>query len=863
MNQAKTMYAEKSVPHNLDQELESEDRGYRAELQSYTPLSPFLAEESYKNVNSLVAEPVAFQDDEQNGNSMESIALHSPFISEYSLPGLTMESTESLLYREVLHDIVDQEFNEAMDDLVNELREIRENNFEGQTFESSQQAERYLASYLHPLQEGIENTLDRMITESAPFDNESITELQLDNFLESFDYEKNYVEPQFEDFFKKLFKKVKKIAKKGVRIARKVGKTLGKFSPVHMILRKVKKLAKPLLTRVLKFALNKIPSRYRPLAKKLARRFLKGRLGRFENEQTFNHIMLLEDQVTQSAALMMDQGMASISSESIGADFDAMIAGYLMEGQDFEYDPAAMEFFSDEQYQGVGSVDDLELARNQFINAMLELEDDDDPQVPIENFVTAILTALRIGIKIIGRKRVVNFLAKQVARLIRRYVGRSAARPLSRALVDAGMKLVNLESEGEQSYAAAEVIAATVEGAIEKLAELAPAQAFDDESELAIYAQEALQEAVVENFPPSLIRDELRIRRRDKGMWILRPAGRRRKKYKKYSHPINVTVTPGVAAKVKTFGGRSLKGFLKEQLGLDTERQPVQATLHMFKAMRGTTMPEVSRFESEIQGLGSGDRSSWMQFHPLTDEAVTLLAPDHDSSEVKVNARHLIDHDRIAVGQRFYYLEIPGARVMTIPQSPDNGAASKNIPVRASETNLNLDFANNRILIFSYLSEARSSEMAGHLRKGRPINDLISEIRKSLDHDLAEILNNASTPQLQLRRAQQSSDNLLSIVVPMLKSNGRSLGKIITQFVVRSLVTQVRNKEKEFSSHFVEATNDPADGVTLKFSLTQADDFFALLSGSVNAREQALAKLLEGGLSGSFSRAILPGFKRT
>ncbi len=857
------MHAEKIVLQNLDQEPESEDRGYGAEFQSYTPVSPFLAEESYNKDNSQVAGPVAFQDNEQNGNSMATIARDSPFLSEYSLPGLTMESTESLLYREALHDIVDQEFTEAMGDLVNELREIRENRFEGESFESSQQAERYLASYLQPLQVSIEGTLDSMITESASFDNESMTELQLDNFLESFNYEQHYVEPQFEDFFKKLFKKVKKIAKKGVRIARKVGKTLSKFSPAHLIFRKIKKLVKPLLTRVLKFALNKIPSRYRPLAKRLARRFLKGKLGKFENEQTFNHIMLLEDQVTQSAALMMDQGMASISSESIGADFDAMIAGYLMEGQDFEYDPAAMEFFSDEQYQGVGSVDDLELARSQFINAMLELEDDDDPQVPIENYVTAILTALRIGIKIIGRKRVVNFLAKQVARLIRRYVGRRASRPLSRALVDAGLKLVKLENESEQSYAAAEVLAATVEDAIEKLAELAPAQAFEDESELATYAQEAFQEAVVENFPPSLIRDELRMRRRDKGIWILRPAGRRRKKYKKYSHPISVTVTPGVAARVKTFGGRSLRGFLKEQLGLDIDRQPVQATLHMFKAMRGTTMPEVSRFEPEIQGLGSGDRSSWMQFHPLTDEAAALLTPDQVSSGDNVNARHLIDRDRIAVGQRFYYLEIPGARVMTIPQSPENGAGSKNISVRASETNMNLDFANNRISVFSYLSEAVSSEMAGHFRNGRSLDDVISGIRKSLDHDLAEILNNASTPQLQLRRAPQSRDNLLSIVVPMLKSNGRSLGRIITQFVVRSLVSQVRNKEQEFSSHFLEATNDPADGVTLRFNLTQADDFFASLSGSANAREQGLAKLLEGGLSGSFSMAILPGFQRT
>ena len=66
------------------------------------------------------------------------------------------------------------------------------------------------------------------------------------------------------------------------------------------------------------------------------------------------------------------------------------------------------------------------------------------PGPVVQQFIPAILPLLRIGIRVIGRQRVVNFLASYLARLIQPYVGPAAATTLSRALVDVGLRLITL-----------------------------------------------------------------------------------------------------------------------------------------------------------------------------------------------------------------------------------------------------------------------------------------------------------------------------------------------------------------------------------------------------------------------------------
>jgi hypothetical protein len=60
----------------------------------------------------------------------------------------------------------------------------------------------------------------------------------------------------------------------------------------------------------------------------------------------------------------------------------------------------------------------LEEARDQFIQELNNLKDGENAEPYVQNFLPAILPALRLGIRLIGRPRVVKFLAQLLAKLI-------------------------------------------------------------------------------------------------------------------------------------------------------------------------------------------------------------------------------------------------------------------------------------------------------------------------------------------------------------------------------------------------------------------------------------------------------------
>ena len=74
--------------------------------------------------------------------------------------------------------------------------------------------------------------------------------------------------PAQEQFFGSVFNKVKNAVKKGIEIA-------GKLLPVNFILGKLKGLIRPLLDRVLKFAIGKLPKNLQPYAQTLVKEILK------------------------------------------------------------------------------------------------------------------------------------------------------------------------------------------------------------------------------------------------------------------------------------------------------------------------------------------------------------------------------------------------------------------------------------------------------------------------------------------------------------------------------------------------------------------------------------------------------------
>ncbi len=115
----------------------------------------------------------------------------------------------------------------------------------------------------------------------------------------------------------------------------------------------------------------------------------------------------------------------------------------------------------------------LDDVRDQFIQELDNLKPGESPEPYVQNFLPAVLPALRLAIRLGGRKNVVNFLAQLLAKLISKLIGPEQAPALSKAIVDAGLKLLTLEmSDQEKSGLAASAVAGTVEETINRVTSL-------------------------------------------------------------------------------------------------------------------------------------------------------------------------------------------------------------------------------------------------------------------------------------------------------------------------------------------------------------------------------------------------------
>ncbi len=165
-----------------------------------------------------------------------------------------------------------------------------------------------------------------------------------------------------------------------------------------------------------------------------------------------------------------------------------------------------------------------------------------DPAPHIQNFLPAVLPALRLGVRLIGRGRVVGFLAGFLGKMIGKLVGPQTAPALSRAIVDAGLKLLTLEvSSQDEARAAASSVAATVEETVGRVSAL-PDYVLDNQELLEGFALEAFEQAAAANLPPVL--SEAVYRERPdlleggvKTCWVMLPL-RRRKRYKKCARDV-------------------------------------------------------------------------------------------------------------------------------------------------------------------------------------------------------------------------------------------------------------------------------------------------------------------------------------
>lgn len=759
-------------------------------LPEWEPESPFLSDPVPTRQRVLSA-AVAF------GPIAEA---ESPFASEYfAVEGEGVPNPQAEQFARLMSELHDVEFEQAVVDLVNETAALAEDRFSRETGDAARDranVESALRQYLSPLERESNALLDRMTAGVGDRDLAQMTEAELEGLMERFEPTESLASPAFENFLKKLWKKAKKVVKT-------VAKVAGKLNPAMLALNKLKGLVRPLLEKVLRAAINKLPERLRPIASQLAKKFLG---------------ISAEPKQSPSDKDAASKSQAAANPADIPEEMDGRLAAYFVGGEEAEREAEVQEFAEAEGSQLEDPLRELDTARERFARGIVSLpiRDGEDPtpevQALMEQFIPAILMAAKVAISLVGRQRVVNFLAGLVAKLISKYVGAEAATALSRALVDTGLRLVALETTPEADrLTAGYTVASTVEDTVNRLLADAPAEAWESENLIEPYAREAFEAAAAANFPDGNIRPELRETAEQPGAWILVPANSRRKRFKKYTRVIEVGITPQIAQAITTFGGAQLSTVLRDRYGVAPDAT-VQARLHLYEAIRGSTLSLIAWHEKSVPGLGHASASAWTLIHPLSTAAAGALFREPGLG-ADVPARFLVDRNLIEVGQRFFCIEIPDVRPRHLPSQVGRNVASVD---GTSQTHLVLDFPRGQIRLFSYFAETDAQKLASALERRAPIETIIRLLSAGLELNLRTILSGGPNKKLRIvHEAVPTQQMLPAAVGQVLKIAGAELVTILVRWAMEAIRAELGSAYDTFAAAFRKAAADRADGVTL------------------------------------------------
>lgn len=775
---------------------------------------------------------------EEESEPVAAAVPETPFVSEY-IVGDEVVSETAGSFRELLSELYDAEFDETLRELVDETDAHAQLLGYDETSSDNARVERALSQWMEPLRMEAEALLESMATALDGREPRLMTEAEVDELLDGFEPRETTVEPAFEDFLKKLWNKAKSVAKGAVKLAKKGIAAVGKLLPIGMILNKIKALVRPLLQRVLKIALNRLPVALRPAAKQLATRLFG----------------LKEAADQQLEGGVETETPASADVRAVQDEFDAELATLLLAPAEPTQEAMLAEFAAETDRADNPSLADLDRARETFVARLGELQEGEDPTPVVEQFLPAVLPLLRMGMKIIGRPKVVRFLAKLLGRLIAPYVGARMTPPLSQAIVDAGLRLMSLETGDEETgepRIAAEAFAGLLEDTLLAVSEMDESE-LDDEAIVEETAIEGFHRAAGAHFPARVLAMGGSGR---PGTWIPMPR-RRARRYRKYSRVANILIRPGSAARIRTRGGRSLATFLQDRVG---QVGPVRARMHLYQAIPGTRLGAIVRAERGVRGLGPTAREAVDELHPLTMEAATALLGEPELGQ-DVSEAFLEEAAPAAVGQRFYFLEIAGGRPAATP-SPVGGAATR---PRLSQTTAAVDLGRKRIIVAVYLAEAQAQALAARLRRREPIGASLRTLRPVYATAVRSLVSPAGRRRVRIigeSEADPVGEEFLAI--PSLQPPTGLIAKVMIRWTRRAIAAALDRQRDAF----IAAASAPSDGVTMVVTVDSPPGLVAiaqLMRGRVAANRSAVEALRT--LTGTTrvppsSVEIVPGHRR-
>lgn len=718
----------------------------------------------------------------------------SPF-SAASVSESGQSASEAML-AQALAELRDEAFNDAVVQLAEETEQAVSERFAGETPAPATERARYGDAQLSAVQFEAEQYLNALEQGLASSDLSSLGAEQLEGAIAQFDPQPSGLTPAGEEFIGSLVRKAKKAVKFVAKAAGSVGKVAGALlSPV---LGRLKALIRPLLKRVLAIAIGRLPAPLQPAARTLASKL------QLEAESDAHESV--------SPANLTD-------GEALAEEFDAALA------EAFAPDATEMlslesESFDQEDETDSRALERLAQARGNLIDS---LRDGDEAAVgsAVEQFVPALLGALKLGINLVGRPKVVSFLAGFVGKLIGRWVGPQLSRPLSQAIVDTGLRLVSLEAEEqalETDEAGPVALASVVEDTVRRLAEQ-EAYIFEDEELTQLATAEAFAAAAATHLPARFVRQDLRQSHGLDGAFVARHP-RRLRRYHKYSRAPEVEITAQIADALPTFGGITLGAALRAA-GVAL---PVRARLHLYQSAVGTTLPAIARTDRAI-ARGARGFVQTEALHPLTPAAAGLLLRE-PALGVTTPAKFLRSRHRIATGQRFYAIQPLGAQAGQ-PARGDRAAHARSLPGRA---HIQVDARRGEITVRLGFSEADAQQIAQAVRGGHGHGALLKAVI-----DTYRSLDPAGAPAPVLREDGEVFEELS----PVPHKHGRRHG--LRRHLRAWLIPAFANWARSNADAFARAAANPAAGVTVVARLSGLTDFLAAKGGQQAANGRRVA----------------------
>ena len=131
--------------------------------------------------------------------------------------------------------------------------------------------------------------------------------------------------------------------------------------------------------------------------------------------------------------------------------------------------------------------------------------------------------------------------------------------------------------------------------------------------------------------------------------------------------------------------------------------------------------------EKTVSQLSNFHRREGVVAHPSPDpEAAGILLKEPGLGRA-ADPKFLADRNHITVGQRFYFLEIPGHRPRLVA-GPRGGR--RTAPV--TQTNVTLDFPKGELRVFLFYAEADAQSLSALLRAHSPAGVILSALKAGL-----------------------------------------------------------------------------------------------------------------------------------